>query len=237
MSNGISAVGGGWSAAVQGASAGSRGRKMDVSTMVEQAFSKIDSTGQGYIDKAGIENALGQVSGSGGTDASSSADAIMKALDGNGDGKVTKEEMSTGLQKLADQLDSQFNSMRARGGHGGHGDAPRPPADSAGLSKDEITARAEKLASTNSKAAADLTSLASSFDQADTDGNGKVSFQESQAFRQSQESSGTAPSAGETHRHHAHGGNGDVMGQIMRLMASYGASDTGQQARTVAVTA
>jgi hypothetical protein len=47
-------------------------------------------------------------------------DEVFKQLDGDGDGKITQDEMTSGFKKLADELDSQFNNMRMNG-HGGHG--------------------------------------------------------------------------------------------------------------------
>jgi Ca2+-binding EF-hand superfamily protein len=242
MSNGISSIG---STAAQSTSAAStKFSKANLSKMVDDAFSKIDTKGQGYLDKADLESALGGISGSGQTDASASADAMLKALDGNSDGKVTKQEMSDGLEKLASALDSQFDNMRTRDGQHAHNGSPshagggKPSgADGAGFSKDELTTMATQAADSGSQAAANLSSLVASFDQADTDGDGKVSFQEAQAFRAGDASASASSASGSSAPGLGASDDHKVMGQIMRLIASYGSADAEPQAGNVSVAA
>lgn len=126
-----------------------RGGRMDVSSMVEQAFSKIDTKGQGYIDEAELESALGQATGPQSTTNSTATD-VMKALDSDGDGKLTKDEMTSGLEKLASALDQQFATMRTKGegSHGMHGH--RPPADATNASSSD---RGDDMASQDAAAA------------------------------------------------------------------------------------
>lgn len=242
MSMSIGGIAAGCSAATQNASVGPRRREaMDVSKMVEEAFSKIDTKQQGYIDEAALESALSNVSGAGNGNAS----AVMKALDGDSDGKITKTEMSDGLQRLADQFESRFNEMRTRQGQTEGNPPPPPPGgqmppppdmQGAGLTRDDLTAMAQS-AGTDSEAASDLNSLLASFDEADTDADGKVSFKEAQAFRESQEGASGSSSSGEVHSRRERSAEAAVMSTIMRLVASYGTSEATQQQSSVAVTA
>jgi hypothetical protein len=117
-----------------------RGGRMDVSSMVEQAFSKVDTKNQGYIDEAELGSALGQ--GTGTQSSNSTASDVMKALDSDGDGKLTKDEMTSGLEKLASALDQQFATMRTQGDgpHRMHGHRPPPPADANNASSSDQSA-------------------------------------------------------------------------------------------------
>jgi hypothetical protein len=156
-------------------------------------FSKLDTSNKGYINKSDLQSAFSKLSGS---DGSPSVDDVFKQLDENGDDKVTKEEMTTSLQKIADQLDSQFQSsrMQAGGRQGGSGDmppggmAPLGGADNAGMTKDQLT-QMPKEGGSNSK----LDDLVQNFDKADTNHDGKVSMTEAMAY---DKSSSTSSSSG-----------------------------------------
>lgn len=148
----------------------------DPSKMAEDLFSKLDTKGQGYIEKSDLETALGSVSQSGGSSSSSVADEMFAKLDGDGDGKVTKEEMSATIQKIAAELDGPAPRARMQGGM-----PPPPPSGGA-----------HGAGSTDSTA-----SSSESSDPADANGDGTVTIEESLAYEASQASSGadTASSA------------------------------------------
>ncbi|MBZ0106663.1 MAG: EF-hand domain-containing protein [Sulfuricella denitrificans] len=192
-------------------------QRPDPSQMASKLFSKLDSKNQGYIEKSDLQSAFDQISGS--SSSSSSVDDIFSQLDNNSDGKITKQEMSDSLTRLSEQLDSQFNSMRMNGKGGMHnmGEMPPPPpqgADSAGLTKDQLTSMANEAGSANSK----LTSLASNFDKADTNGDGKVSMQEAMAYEQSNQTrTASTTSTGSGSDNEA-----SVMKKIMQLAHAYG---------------
>lgn len=173
-------------------------QRPDSSKMADKIFSKLDTKGQGYIEKSDLQSAFDQVASKGSSSNTPSVDDVFKALDGDGDGKVTKQEMSDGVTKLADQLESQFQSMRMNGKGGG-------------MSKSDISGMAE---STTGSASQTLSTLAQNFDAADTNQDGKISAQEAMAFQASNDK--TSPSS------NAQSSDARVMARIMDLMASYG---------------
>jgi len=197
-----SAIGGagGCSSATMGGMNGMQ--RPDPSKMVDNLFSKLDTKGQGYIEKSDLQGAFDQASSK-----TPSVEDIFKALDGDGDGKVTKQEMSDSVQKLADQLVGQLQNMRM-GGMGGMG----------GMSKSDVSGMAE---SATGSAAQKLTDLAENFDAADTNQDGNISAQELMAYQASNE---TNSSSSDVQSSEAR-----VMARIMDLMATYGAFDQNEQ--------
>ena len=200
--------------------------RLDPSKMAENLFSKLDTQNKGYLDTADFANALQglssktstsstttastSTSGTGltasntNTNTSVSADQVLSALDTNGDGKVTKDEMSSNLKKMAAELDSQFNAMRmAQAGGQAGGMPPPPPRESdrdrdndAGMSKDQLTQVASTT--TDSKLAALTSKMASNFDAADTNGDGKVSRTEAMTYDQKTQSTSSTASTSKT---------------------------------------
>jgi len=82
-----------------------------VNNWSESLFNKLDTKKQGYVDQADLAAALGDD----GADAASNDDdaaAMLKQFDGDGDGKITKSELSTAIGKVADELNAQFDSSR-----------------------------------------------------------------------------------------------------------------------------
>lgn len=202
MSSAMSGVGGCSSA---GGMSGMQ--RPDTSKMVDNLFSKLDTKGQGYIEKSDFQGAFDKV-----TSKTASVDDVFKALDGNDDGKLTKQEMSDSVTKLADQLVSQLQSMRMSGqGGGGMGGV--------GISKDDIGSMAN---SSSGGASQKLNDLAQNFDVADTNYDGNISAQELVAYQAS--NSATASTSG------TQNGDAQIMARIMDLMATYGAS--GQDGQT-----
>jgi len=182
---------GGCSSAMMGGMNGMQ--RPDPSKMADKLFSKLDTKGQGYIEKSDLQSAFDQV-----LSKTPSVDDIFKALDGDGDGKVTKQEMSGSVQKLADQLIGQLQSMRMSG--------------KGGMSESDIGSMAESATGSASQM---LNDLARNFDAADTNQDGNISAQELMAYRASSE---TTASSGDVQSSEAR-----VLARIMDLMATYGA--------------
>lgn len=192
-----SAIGGagGCSSAMMGGMNGMQ--RPDPSKMADKLFSKLDTKGQGFIEKSDLQSAFDQVASKSSSSNTPSVDDVFKVLDGDGDGKVTQQEMFDSVRKLADQLDSQFQSMRISGKGGD-------------MSKSDITSMLDSTGSASQK----LTDLAQNFDAADTNQDGKISAQEAMAFQMSNEKTLSSSDAQSS--------DARVMARIMDLMASYG---------------
>lgn len=207
--SGISGISGNYAMMMQGM--GSM-KRPDPTEMADKLFSKLDTSGQGYIQKSDLQNAFDKVSSSSSSSSSSNVDDMFSQLDSNGDGKVTKDEFSSTLKKLADQLDSQFNNMRMSGGMGGMGGM-------GGLSKDQLTSLSSDLSSSDTTASSKINDLVKNFDKADTDGDGKVSFQEAMAYDKKTESTSATSSSS------SNDVNTKLLAQIEKLMKAYGIGD------------
>lgn len=158
------------------------GQKSDPSQLIDGLFAKIDTKKQGYIDQSELQSAFASLS-TGTTGSDSDAAALFGKLDGDGDGKVTKTELSDGLQALASQLLSQLHQSGHR--------PPPPPGDDQGLTKEQLSAIAGN-SNTDSRRASLMNDLVANFDAADADGDGKVTRKEAMSFERSQATQSSA---------------------------------------------
>lgn len=232
----ISGIGGGYSSMMMQGMGGMRGMKRpDPTEMANDLFSKLDTSGQGYIEKADLQGAFDQaaskVNASGN---STGADDLFSQLDTDGDGKVTKQEFSDSVKKLADELDQQFQSARMQGamsemgGMGGMPPGPPPAAgEDQGMTKEELASAAEEVSGSDSSLSSMLTDLVQNFDAADANQDGKVTMQETLAYQQSQSTAGsgtattaTSENAGAT-ASSSDSFEAQLMMQIMKLAQSY----------------
>lgn len=199
-----SAIGGAGGCSSAGSMSGMQ--RPDSSKMVDNLFSKLDTKGQGYIEKSDFQGAFDKVASK-----TASVDDVFKALDGNDDGKITKQEMSDSVTKLADQLVSQLQSMRMSGKEGGG-------LGGVGMSKNDISSMVDSTGGTSQT----LNDLSQNFDAADTNQDGTISAQELMAYQAS--NSATSSTSG------TQNGDAQVMARIMDLMATYGTA--GQDGQT-----
>ncbi|BAO28310.1 EF-hand domain-containing protein [Sulfuritalea hydrogenivorans] len=198
--------------------------------MANNLFSKLDTSGQGYLTKIDLQAALDKVSSSSASSSTtSSVDDLFSKLDTDSDGKVTQQEFSDTLQKVAEQLDNQAMSMRMNGGMQGMGGMPPPPPPQdgdSGFTKDELTSQLSEIGSSDSKRSAAISNIVKNFDKADTDGDGKVSFKEAMAFDQSTSSSSSSTSSSTSTDASSSTSSSDLnaklLSQIMKLMQAYG---------------
>jgi Ca2+-binding EF-hand superfamily protein len=223
----MSSISSSYSVAASAANTMQARHRPDTAKMAETLFSKLDSTGKGYVAESDLASALSALTGSSSsTSASASASQIFSELDGDGDGKVTQDEMKSGLAKLAEALDSQFNASRMQGG--GAMPPPPPPADDAGFTKDQLSSQLSEIGSSDPARASLISKVVENFDAADTDGDGKVSFSEAMAYEQSTSSNSTSTtsSTGKTSdsasSSSTQASDALVFRQIMELLRAYG---------------
>lgn len=212
MSNAIGGIGGNSSMMMQGMG---RMQRQDPAKMAEELFAKLDTSGKGYIEQSDLQTAFQSIPASSGA----SAEDVFASLDGDSDGKVTRQEMSDSIKKLTDALDSQFQSMRMSGGMGGMG--MRKGGDDAGSTQADLTSQLASIGNPDSNRANMVSSLLDNFDQVDSNGDGKVNREEVQSYKQSIQNTTTNTS-----------GEAQVLMQIMNLAQAYGigernASDVG----------
>ena len=75
-------------------------------SVTDTLFKKLDTKQKGFIDAADLKAAAGDDSAA----ASKSAE-VFKQIDSDGDGKVTKSELSAAVEKVGSQLDAQMDSV------------------------------------------------------------------------------------------------------------------------------
>ena len=200
-----------------------RRQRPDASTMAEDLFAKLDTTGKGYIEQSDLTSAISGLSST--SSSGSSASEIFSQLDSDGDGKVTQDELTTSLQKLAESLDSQFDQMRMQGGM----PPPPPPSESdAGFTEEELTDQLAEIGGTDSARASLISNVVNNFDAADTDEDGKVSFQEAIAYDKANPASSTSSTdstSSATSVASSDTTDAQVFRQLMDLLRTYGSAD------------
>lgn len=150
-------------------------QRPDATKIANDLFAKVDTTNQGYIDKAGLQSALGNKA----ADSASDVDQLFSQIDADQDGKITKQELTDGVKQLADALDAQFDSSRiARVG----GQPPPPPStddlfasldtkNQGYLDKEELQAAFD---ANSSDTAANAEKVDQIFKTLDADGDSKI---------------------------------------------------------------
>lgn len=192
----IGSVGGMMSAMLSGpGSAAGRAGRPDIAAMADKMFSRIDGNGDGGIDKAELTSALGRFTPKDGSnDATSIADKMFAAFDA--DGSISQQETRTGLEKLKQQLESQFQQMRAS-------DAGPPPATGSNDPFGRLdTDKSGVLSATEFGAVAQTTSqsamLEKLFSKIDKDSDGSITRAESDQWRKALDKA-RPPEAGGLH--------------------------------------
>lgn len=201
-------------------------RRPDPEALASTAFAQIDTSSRGYIEKADLQSAMAQTGSTDGT--TTSVEDLFTKLDGDGDGKVTKEEFTRVVTSLADEL--RQNGPMGASGLVPPGDGP----DGAGFTKDELTTQLEDIGSSDDPRADLISTIVENFAAADTDGDGKVSFLEARTFAASQENGSSAAEASSSCSSASSGAGcsssstasgsltASLAQQMMRLLQSYG---------------
>lgn len=84
-------------------------------------FSKLDTQKKGFVDGADLKAAAGE-----GADDSQIA-AVLAQLDGNGDGRVVKSELSAAIEKVGKELSAQLDESRVNTANAAARPAGPPP--------------------------------------------------------------------------------------------------------------
>jgi Ca2+-binding EF-hand superfamily protein len=153
---------------------------MNISSIASSLFTKLDTKKQGYFEIDDLKSAFDKIQ-----DTQSDADDVFSQLDVDGDGKVTQSELTSSMESIADSIDNQFNDLRMSMAMAGMGMMPPPPANDSGFTKEELQSQIEDIGNGDSKRESLLSKIVANFDDADADGDGKVSFNEAIAYDQS----------------------------------------------------
>ncbi|OIR18390.1 EF hand [mine drainage metagenome] len=202
-------------------------KRPDPSKIVDDLFSKLDTTGKGYLTKSDLQSALTQLPGSdssnrtGSTSNSANVDELFKKLDANGDGKITKGELTSGLKQLADAFGSQ-NVSSGGGNAGAPAAGGTPPSD---------PGNANSTSSTNGTSSTQSSSTSKTYDPADTNQDGTVSAQERIAYALKQltsqlHSSASSMSSNSTSSTST-SSDAKIFKQFTDIMHAYGSSSIG----------
>ena len=203
-------------------------------TLADALFAKLDTNNQGYLSAADLEKVLGTGSASE-TGGDSAAQTLFKALDGDSDGKVSKDELSSALEKISAQLGEDRTRSQLGAAAGGPPPPPGGRPDDEGLSQDQLSSMAAEAPAGSSQASA-LSALASNFDEADTNEDGKVSFQEAMAYQQSQSGGKVDGEAGPRAQSGQDEGSDAELGRLVKLIAQYlGVQEGGDGSREPAL--
>jgi Ca2+-binding EF-hand superfamily protein len=161
-----------------------------LSEMRQKMFSKIDTNGDGSIDKNEMATLIQQ-------NTSSLVDDMFSKMDTDKDNLISQIESNSGLAKLGQEMKKSGAGMS-----GMSGPPPPPPEqvfDTADTNKDGVVSKDELSAVMGSKGG-DIDKL---FSEVDTDGDGLISRTEDEAFRakrpepmQQNESSSASTSTG-----------------------------------------
>ena len=152
-----------------------------ISQMRQSFFNKLDSNGDGSIDKTEFADVFSGTSGT-------SADDIFSKQDANGDGSISKDEMNAAMDKMDEQMKKNPPPMGMMGGSGPSGTSTSSSSDdktsgifdSLDTDKDGSVSISELLAATGDKSTANKI-----MNEIDTNKDGKISKDENDAFLKS----------------------------------------------------
>jgi Ca2+-binding EF-hand superfamily protein len=142
-----------------------------LSEMRQAMFNKIDTSGDGSIDKSEITALIEQ-------NTSTLVDGLFGNLDADQDGLISQIESDSGLAKLGQQMKHGRPGMSAVSGT-----QPPPPEkvfDTADVNEDGVVSK-EELAAVIGQNGGNIDDL---FSKVDTDGDGVISRTEDETFRQ-----------------------------------------------------
>ncbi len=140
--------------------------------MAEDLMLELDTNQQGYISQADMQSAVNNIEGS---DSDMSAEALFSALDSDSDGQLTQTELVSAFEGMLAEMDVK---MRA------NGNPPPPPPggmEDQGFTQEQLSEMATN-GDANDPMSEVFSQLASNFDEADANGDGKITHHEAMAF-------------------------------------------------------
>jgi Ca2+-binding EF-hand superfamily protein len=184
-------------------------QKPSASEIAEDVFSTLDSSGKGYIEQADLASAMSSFSSS---DDMMSSDEMFSLLDADGDGKVTQQELTSSFEDMAAEM-----RVRSQGG------SPPPPPEDEGLTAEQLAEMAESTGDT--EMAKLFAQLAENFDEADVNGDGKVTHDEAMSYQSEQSGSEQTMAQGAMPPPPPPNGSGDDSGFTQEELTEMAASE------------
>jgi Ca2+-binding EF-hand superfamily protein len=186
-------------------------QKPSASEIAEDVFSTLDSSGKGYIEQADLASAMSSFSSS---DDMMSSDEMFSLLDADGDGKVTQQELTSSFEDMAAEM-----RVRSQGGS----PPPPPPPEDEGLTAEQLAEMAESTGDT--EMAKLFAQLAENFDEADVNGDGKVTHDEAMNYQSEQSGSEQTMAQGAMPPPPPPNGSGDDSGFTQEELTEMAASE------------
>lgn len=163
-------------------------QRPDPQQMANDIFTRLDTDNRGYIEQSDLTEALSKLDSTGNNNADISTEEMFAKMDGDGDGKVTQQEMAATFEQIASELDGPFPRRRLQE----QMPPPPPPEGEApadeGFTLEQLTEMSSQSASMDDPNNELFAKLAENFDAADADGNGKISREEAMDFMQQEDS-------------------------------------------------
>jgi Ca2+-binding EF-hand superfamily protein len=151
--------------------------RFDPTALYESFFKKVDSSGDGSIDKTEFESAVSSMAADQTTD-SQSTDTMFSKLDTDGNGTISKDEMMTALKAMGEQR--RANMPPPPGQNGMKPDFHKMSQDllsnldtsgDGSIDKSEFSAGLSALSGTNGTDSTDADAM---FSKLDTNGDGSI---------------------------------------------------------------
>jgi Ca2+-binding EF-hand superfamily protein len=209
-------------------------RKPDPEEAAQRLFEQLDTSGQGYIEKSDLASVLEKVvsvsQGSSLESDETDLDELFSQIDTDGDGKITEQELTNSFVTLDEQINDLFSQMRMKEAMSGMAPPPPPPPEGVegendvGFTEEELMAQLDEIGDSDPQRSSLIENILANFDEADTDGDGRVNLQEAMAFDQgsvgsavtSEDSDSTSANVSDTSL------DEKVALQIIRLLHAYG---------------
>ncbi len=182
-------------------------------------FSSLDTDSSNGIDSTEFSAAAQELLASS-SSSTTSVNDIFSSMDSDQDGSISQSELKTALTESMTAM-QQSGMMPPPGG------MPPPPPPSGdqksdeGYTADELTTKATETASSDSKLSELFSELASNFDAADTNGDGKVDASEARAYQDSKQTQTASTTATSSTQESGQANVSDFQQALLSKLVSY----------------